>query len=50
MQTALDKVQAAHEADDASRDAAQAAALAKQLGLDTATVQAALTSLRPAHA
>ena len=31
-----------------ARDAAMAAALAKQLNLDTATVQSALTALRPA--
>ncbi len=48
VQTALDKLQAAHEADHTARDTAMAAALAKQLNLDTATVQAALTALKPA--
>ncbi len=50
MQTALDKLQASHKAGDSARDTAQAAALAKALNLDAATVQKALASLRPGQA
>jgi hypothetical protein len=48
VQAALDKLDAAHKADHAARDAAMAAALAKQLNLSAATVQDALASVRPA--
>ncbi len=48
MQSALDKLHAAHKADHTARETAMAAALAKQLNLDAATVQKALASLRRA--
>ena len=48
VQTALDKLDATHKADHTAREAAMAASLAKQLGLDTAKVQAALAATRPA--
>ena len=49
VQAAIDKLDAAHKADHSARDAAMAAALAKQLNLSAATVQDALASLRPAR-
>jgi hypothetical protein len=51
VQTALDKVHAAHEADEqaehAARDTAFAKALADKLGLDVDKVKAALDAVRP---
>jgi hypothetical protein len=46
--TALDKVHADHRASDDARHTAMAAALAKQLGLSTDKVSAALEAVRPA--
>jgi hypothetical protein len=50
VQTALARLQAAHEADHAARETAMATALAKQLNLDVAKVKQALAELRPAGA
>lgn len=47
VQAALDKLEAANKADHGDREAAIAAALAKQLNLDAATVQKALAAWRP---
>jgi hypothetical protein len=48
VKAAFDKLEAAHKAEHDARHAAFAAALAKQLGLPTEQVQAALEATRPA--
>jgi HD-GYP domain-containing protein (c-di-GMP phosphodiesterase class II) len=49
VQAALTKLDAAHQAEHQARDTAMAAAIAKELGLSTEKVTAALEATRPAR-